>query len=328
LIPFIAILHLETEKKVHRDISYTNILLRERDDSVAGKAARENVMDKLGLSEIEKLRTRLNCREGLLIDFDYAAVLVEESNASEEKKSEVGDLKPGSGSRTVSNSKSCPSVTGLNILQGTPPFIAIELLLFGVPHRVAHDLESLFYVLVFICSHLGGPHNTIGNPPLYGGVTGCDHPSAIKQWLCSTNLVILGKMKFGDMVGFFEDAVLPFISPYFLPLKHHLCSLWNTILPQRSKKPSIGKDSVHSHVTCYDIIGVLKTILLDKSLIDQAEQAATTLGKRSLPGELDIVSNGWYAIRPSKKILMRNPKISPSTAPRQSKLMSKGKKKS
>jgi hypothetical protein len=208
----------------------------------------------------------------------------------------------------------------LSNLQGTAPFIAIELLLFGSSHRVAHDIESLFYVLLFICTHLGGPNNTIRSPPLYG--TSCKHPSVMKNWLCSTNLVELGFMKFSHMV-FFEDTILPGISPYFEPLKQHLSSLWNTIVPQ--PRPSLGKEFVHSVVTCHDIIKVFKEILLDQSLISNAEEAAaTTLGKRSLPGGLNIGSNGWDVIRPMKKQLTEDPKISPSPKRRKSKLMSKG----
>jgi serine/threonine protein kinase len=69
--------YLESRNLVHRDISYTNILLR----SPAGKGSdsnsvkRREIMNELGLSEIEELRTRYQCREGLLIDFDYAAPL-------------------------------------------------------------------------------------------------------------------------------------------------------------------------------------------------------------------------------------------------------------
>lgn len=77
-------------------------------------------MDGHGLSDIEKLRKRLNCREGLLIDFDYAASLAEEKSASNERENETdsasaenqgdsaalqpshaGNFKP-SGARTVS----------------------------------------------------------------------------------------------------------------------------------------------------------------------------------------------------------------------------------
>ena len=106
----IAILYLETQKRVHRDISYTNILLRERDDSDAGSAAWMKVMQQFRLSEIEELRKRLKCREGLLIDFDYGAALAREQTASneeetrnEEEGSQASDSKffKPSGTRTV-----------------------------------------------------------------------------------------------------------------------------------------------------------------------------------------------------------------------------------
>ncbi|KAG6853687.1 hypothetical protein C0991_002222, partial [Blastosporella zonata] len=40
---------------------------------------------------------------------------------------------------------------------GTPPFMAIEILMRGARHRVHHDLESLFYVLLYLCTNWEGP---------------------------------------------------------------------------------------------------------------------------------------------------------------------------
>ncbi len=37
---------------------------------------KDEFRDQLGLSQIESLRKSLKCREGLLIDYDYAAELV------------------------------------------------------------------------------------------------------------------------------------------------------------------------------------------------------------------------------------------------------------
>jgi serine/threonine protein kinase len=75
-ILFPAIMYLESKQKLHRDISYTNILLREPGvDSATRTTVRENFIESLGLSDIEKLRKELNCREGLLIDFDYGALI-------------------------------------------------------------------------------------------------------------------------------------------------------------------------------------------------------------------------------------------------------------
>jgi len=88
---------------VHRDISYTNILLREVDDNPLQKGARKKVMTLLGLQDVDQLRQELKCREGLLIDFDYATVLadleaqidearnVELRSVNEEEEVEEGD---------------------------------------------------------------------------------------------------------------------------------------------------------------------------------------------------------------------------------------------
>jgi len=90
---------------------------------------------------------------------------------------------------------------------------AIELLITGVPHRVVHDLESLFFVLLFICTHLDGPQK-IHDPPLYGGKKESTHPSPMSSWLDMKDLRSLGFLKNGAMVDF-EKTVLLHISPYF-----------------------------------------------------------------------------------------------------------------
>lgn len=180
------------------------------------------------------------------------------------------------------------------LLQGTPPFIAIELLINGVRHRVIHDFESLFFVLLFICSHLGGPHNTVANPPLYGGKGGRKgHPSPMTQWLAIKNPRDLGFLKQGAMIAF-EKHVLPHISSYFLPLKPHLKSLWRVLHPVDVKS---GPESTgRSFANPLDVIAVFKTALLDHNLIDQARKPQTNLGKRSLPGDLVFVPNGWDVV--------------------------------
>ena len=67
-------------------------------------------------------------------------------------------------------------------MQGTPPFIAIELLIHGSSHCIAHDLEFVLYVLLFICTHFNGPFGEIRDPPLYGNDKNYNHPSSIKEW--------------------------------------------------------------------------------------------------------------------------------------------------
>jgi hypothetical protein len=107
---------LETEGRVHRDISYTNILLREpelgpsdsscRSDSPSDSSCRSDIRQKFikefGLSEIEELRRLTRCREGLLIDYDYATFLADVGSANEEttvegESEDLGKDKPSQG---------------------------------------------------------------------------------------------------------------------------------------------------------------------------------------------------------------------------------------
>lgn len=132
------------------------------------------------------------------------------------------------------------------------------------------------------------------------------------------------------MNDFFESLVLPTISPYFEPLKNHLVSLWNTILPEQPRRRAVASilDPVHSVVTCLEIIEVFKTILLDKALISQAEQDFSVLGKRSersFPGDLALAPNGWDVYNPASKKLAKKAKITPVVV-RKRKMMTKGKK--
>lgn len=210
----------------------------------------------------------------------------------------------------------------------------MELLIYGIPHRVAHDLESLFYVLLFICTHLNGPHNTVRDPPLYGkgvkcehaGGVGCKHPSPIKNWMCTTDPKSLGHMKFSHMIGHFEILILPNISPYFKPLTPHLSSLWKVLFPQRLTAPSVGQEATHSPATCLDVINIFKSVLEDKSLIEQAKNTSV-LGKRSSPGDHVANTNDWDAVKVSRNLLTVEPGMKPTTT-RRSALMTKGHRKS
>jgi serine/threonine protein kinase len=90
---------------VHRDISYTNILLRSRDEFEVSQSKldkRREIMDELGLSQIDDFRRQVNCREGLLIDFDYASLLDPKKTTDQATASTV-DESLGESSRQVSS---------------------------------------------------------------------------------------------------------------------------------------------------------------------------------------------------------------------------------
>jgi hypothetical protein len=175
-------------------------------------------------------------------------------------------------------------------------------------------------VLLFLCTHLQGPRNAIGDPPLYGGADSSKHKSGIQQWIHTKDPKTLGNMKFTHMIALFEEDILPCISPYFKPITPFISGLWNILFPQRLTKPTVGKESMQSPATCLDVINIFKSVLRDKNLQEEAKNPSTILGKRSRPGEL--ISNGWDAVEPTKKLLTAEAKDKQSTA-RKSKLMKK-----
>jgi hypothetical protein len=182
--------------------------------------------------------------------------------------------------------------------------MAIELLLFAPPHCAIHDAESLIYVLLFLCSHLDGP-NSVRSPPDFDAAGGqADKQTGISSWFTITNLNTLGYSKQGMMTLYFSTAILAQLSPYFEPLKPHICKLWATLFPGHDK----DRLPCHSNAKLRDVIDTLKTALLDGALIETA-QAPNSHGKRMRPGELLISKNGWDAL-PSKRpaVVKKQPK--------------------
>lgn len=133
---------------------------------------------------------------------------------------------------------------------------------------------------------------------------------------------MVANLKFSSMIAYFEEDILPHISPYFKPLKPHISALWNVLFPQRLTQPMVGKEATHSTATCLDVINIFKSAFGDELLIEEAIKPSTILGKRSHPGDLISATNGWDAVELPKNLLTAEPKKNPTTV-RQSKLMKK-----
>jgi Fungal protein kinase len=209
-------------------------------------------------------------------------------------------------------------------LQGTAPFIALELLIHGSSHRVAHDLESLLYVLLFICTHLSGPFRKIRDPPLYGSDKKNlgQHPSGMKLWFEQNNLQALGLLKFSHMMSYFEKEIVKKFSPYFEPLQVYIIDFWKALIPERESTASDGRRVVHSTSTPKDVINVLKAALRDKNLIKQHASVPSVLGKRSAPGDL-VGIGGWDPAEVSINPPTANPNLAPAPTKRRAKLLGK-----
>ena len=67
------------------------------------------LMAHLGLHEIDKFREELKCREGLLIDFDYAAVLTDLKSQMAEPMNTELESEDGEGEGTTVRTKVQPT---------------------------------------------------------------------------------------------------------------------------------------------------------------------------------------------------------------------------
>jgi serine/threonine protein kinase len=147
-------------------------------------------------------------RKGLLIDFDYALPLDNSCTVS------VGD-------RT-----------------GTGPFMALEVLKNAggeqTQQKPRHDLESIFYVLLYICMKLKGPNNMKRTVEDNGGL-----PMTIDSWF-SPGITFrdLRDKKIGQLFEF-ETRFINKFMPYFFDLRGCVSQLWNHIYPLRKQEDDV-----------------------------------------------------------------------------------------
>jgi hypothetical protein len=149
----------------------------------------------------------------LLIDFEYATT-----------QSRSRALAPGS--RTVRILFPAISNSHLSVSQGTAPFMAIELLnkTSATPHAAHHDLESLFYVLIYICTNLSGPGTirTREELKVHGSIP-------LTAWFkASYSLNEIGISKSGALCDI-KSHILRSFAPYFEDLKPCVMKLNNAI---------------------------------------------------------------------------------------------------
>ncbi|KAL5498631.1 hypothetical protein ACEPAH_1986 [Sanghuangporus vaninii] len=119
----------------------------------------------------------------------------------------------------------CTSVVGSDEVEcmGTIPFMAIELLrTLGCPYKFYFDLESLFYVLVWICLTEDGPRSKDCHPESKFKFAG----SVLDGWDASNNMTSgsaywLSRRKFSTMYycKYFQEDILDLLPGYFKPIE-------------------------------------------------------------------------------------------------------------
>ena len=113
------------------------------------------------------------------------------------------------------------------MVQGTIPFMAIDLLKeYSSPsndftHKYSHDLESVIYVLVWICVLYQAPNKIRSDRKI--------EQTCLKQWALAkspNDIQGLCDQKLGQL---FSRSVLSDFTPYFKPLKPTVTRLYKLI---------------------------------------------------------------------------------------------------
>ncbi|RDB15778.1 hypothetical protein Hypma_003707 [Hypsizygus marmoreus] len=260
-----AIDYLASKGKVHRNISFDNILLR---DTIPGDELAED--DSVEAVVVAHYRNHLKCHRGLLVDYNHAGNINDPSQI------------------------------------GTAPFTAIEVL-YGNDrkHTVAHDLESLFNVLLIISVHLP----TFGDSRHAHGLV--FHPndrSPIADWFKPRPCPVLADIK-GGQFYMFEDRVFPHVLEQFQLLKKPLKQLYDVLFGYKLA----GDGNWTSTVTCQQFIEILNKAILDPEIIADAKRRHNstdnhTMSRETTGGESMSSGSGSNSRKRSREHRQEDPR--------------------
>ena len=78
-------------------------------------------------------------------------------------------------------------------------------------HKPQHDLESILYIIFYICTFICGP-----GLPLSGYKLDITHPLSppIRTWFCNNNIRQIGYLKLAHLECY-HVAILPYFTPYW-----------------------------------------------------------------------------------------------------------------
>jgi len=118
--------------------------------------------------------------------------------------------------------------------QGTPPYMAIEALLetnTAFTHKPQHDLESMLYIILYICTFVWGP-----GLPLYK----LDIPPTslpLRTWFSNDRIREIGYRKLAHLQCY-DLAILPNFTPYWRDFTPFVKDLIVACFPVNARLPS------------------------------------------------------------------------------------------
>jgi serine/threonine protein kinase len=96
--------------------------------------------------------------------------------------------------------------------QGTPPYMAIEALLGFNPnfiHKPQHDLESMLYVIFYVCTFVRGPGLLLNESDTSTALS-----LPIHTWFSNDEIRDIGYRKLAHL-GCYDHSILPNFTPYW-----------------------------------------------------------------------------------------------------------------
>ncbi|KAG6813742.1 hypothetical protein H0H92_007694 [Tricholoma furcatifolium] len=97
--------------------------------------------------------------------------------------------------------------------------MAIPLLLGASCHTVAYDLESLFYALLYVVTHVPNSDNRLTSACI-----------GVDDWFRQPSLEALAALKLGQL-NYLMQEFLSGIHPKFAQLIPYICALWQVLYP-------------------------------------------------------------------------------------------------
>ena len=131
----------------------------------------------------------------------------------------------------------------LIVCQGTVPFMALESLQWedtaDFTHEPRHDLESLFYVILTICTYVDSPGCLRSAIPVEDERSLC-----LNEWWATLDGNLLARNKASHMTSL-EHCVLQRLPPYWDDFHKYLIELRDAIWPGNSYVLDVKNSATH-----------------------------------------------------------------------------------
>jgi Fungal protein kinase len=200
------------------------------------------------------------------------------------------------------------------------PFMSIELLVSRKPvyHKPRHDLESIFFVFIYLCTNLSGP----GLPRPLHELQKLESLPIASWFNPDFSMERLGADKISAMM-LINQRIIPYFADYFLDLKSCAFDLYKAIYPTFQ---SLLEPVDVPHDTIIQIFNdTLKKLpevdFVPTASSSQASKSTTSTGRRQRKRSLGIHDNTLHFSRLTKRkksslVNCSNPGIRSSTGSR------------